>query len=91
MLTSIITVFIHLGISPSERFFLESDYIKRLTDREIKDSFYLEKECRVSADNVIILEKRQFEVPYIYSKQHIKIRYSYDLSEVYVVNVYSGQ
>jgi transposase-like protein len=74
-----------LGISPSERFFLESDYIKRLTDREIKDSFYLEKECRVSADNVIILEKKQFEVPYIYSKQHIKIRYSYDLSEVYVV------
>lgn len=75
-----------LGKTPSERFFMESEYIKRLTSREIKESFYLEKVCKVSIDNVINLEKRQFEVPYIYSKQLIKIRYSYDLTEVYVVN-----
>lgn len=75
-----------LAITPSERFFQESEYIKRLSDKEIKEYFYLEKECKVSNDNVITLEKRQFEVPYIYSKQHIKIRYSYDLKEVFVVN-----
>lgn len=75
-----------LGMTPSERFFSESEYIKRLSDREIRDYFYLEKECKVSADNVIILDKQQYEVPYIYSKQLIKIRYSYDLKDVFVVN-----
>ncbi len=79
------TVHSSLGKTPSERFFLESEYIKRLTDREIKEYFYLEKECKVSIDNIINLEKRQFEVPYIYSKQLIKIRYSYDFTEVFVV------
>lgn len=74
-----------LSMSPSERFFSENEYIKRLSEKEIKECFYLEKECKVSADNVIILEKNQYEVPYVYSKQHIKIRYSYDLHEVFVV------
>lgn len=46
----------------------------------------MERVCRVSADNIIILNKREYEVPYIYSKQRIKIRYAYDLSEVYVVS-----
>lgn len=79
------TIHSSLGKTPSERFFMESEYIKRLTDKEIKEYFYLEKECKVSIDNIINLEKRQFEVPYIYSKQLIKIRYSYDFKEVFVV------
>ncbi len=75
-----------LGMSPGERFFSEPQYIIRLPEKKIKESFFLEKRCRVSADNVIILDKRQYEVPYIYSKQRITIRYAHDLSEVYVVN-----
>ncbi|MDD4388541.1 MAG: DDE-type integrase/transposase/recombinase [Bacilli bacterium] len=74
-----------IGMTPIERFFSEPQHIKRLTEKKIKESFLLEKECRVSADNIIILDKRQYEVPYIYSKQRIKIRYAHDLSEVYVV------
>lgn len=75
-----------LGMTPSERFFSESQYIKRLSDQEVRDYFYLEKECKVSSDNVIILNKHQYEVLYNYSKQLIKIRYSYDLKDVFVVN-----
>lgn len=80
------TIHSSLGMTPSERFFSESEYIKRLSEREVRECFYLEKECKVSADNVIILDKHQYEVPYIYSKQLIKIRYSYDLKDVFVVN-----
>ena len=75
-----------LGITPVERFFQENEYIKRLSDKEIKEYFYLEKKCKVSIDNIITLEKHQYEVPYIYSKQLIKIRFNYDLSEVFVVD-----
>lgn len=76
-----------IDMTPSERFFQESDYIKRLSDKQIRESFFLEKECKVSADNIIILDKMQYEVPYRYSKQRIRIRFSYDLQEVYVVNL----
>lgn len=75
-----------LGMTPVERFFQESEYIKRLTDKQLKEGFYLEVDCKVSSDNVITLEKNHYEVPYIYCKQKIKIRYSHDLKEVFVVN-----
>ncbi len=74
-----------IKMTPNERFFKESEYIKRLTEKQIKESFFLEDDKKVSADNIITLDKKQYEVPYKYSKQRIKIRYSYDLSEVYVV------
>ena len=75
-----------IDMTPSERFFQESEYIKRLSDKQSKESFFLERDCKVSADNIIILDKMLYEVPYRYSKQKIKIRYSYDLKDVYVVN-----
>lgn len=80
------TVHSSLGITPSERFFEESDYIKRLSDKQVKESFYLEIDRKVSSDNIVIIEKKQYEVPYRFNKQNIKLRYSYDLKEVYIVN-----
>jgi len=76
-----------LGMTPSERFFMETEHIIRLSPEKIKTSFLLEKVCRVSADNIIILNKKEYEVPYVYSKQRIKIRYASDLSKVYVVSL----
>jgi hypothetical protein len=74
-----------LGITPSERFFKESEYIRRLSDKQLKESFYLEIDRKVSADNIVTIDKKQYEVPYRFNKQNIKIRYSYDLSEVFIV------
>lgn len=78
------------GLSPQDRFFTESHIIKRLSDEEIEKAFLLEYERRVSADNVIVLNEVEYEVDYRYSKQRITLRYSPDLSKIYVVDKTTG-
>jgi len=79
------------GKSPQERFFEESYIIKRLSEDEIDKAFLLEYERRVSADNVIVLDETEYEVPYKYAKQRITLRYSADFKKVYVVDKLSGE
>jgi len=74
------------GLSPQDRFFNESHMIKRLTVEQIEQSFLLEYERRVSADNVVMINETEYEVDYRYSKQKITLRYSPDLSKIYVVD-----
>ena len=73
------------GRSPQDRFFEESQRIHRLTQDEIERFFLLEIERRVSADSVVMIEKKEYEVHYRYAKQRIRIRYSPDMQKVYVV------
>jgi transposase InsO family protein len=79
------------GLSPEERFFQESHLIKRLTKEQIKYSFLLELECRVTADCVITLFKTEYEVDYRFAKQRILVRCSPDLKEVYALDQVSGE
>lgn len=44
------------GLTPTDRFFEESYLIKRLSDNDLKYSFLLETERRVSADNVVTID-----------------------------------
>lgn len=79
------------GLSPQDRFFKESHMIKRLTEEQIEKSFLLEYERRVSADNVIMIDETEYEVDYRYSRQRITLRYSPDLSKIYVVDQHTGE
>jgi len=74
------------GLSPQDRFFNESNLIKRLSEEEIEKNFLLEYVRRVSADNVVVLEGVEYEVDYRYSKQRITLRYSPDLSQIFIVD-----
>ncbi|NOW21966.1 DDE-type integrase/transposase/recombinase [Clostridium butyricum] len=78
------------GLSPQDRFFKESHMIKRFSSDEIEISFLLEYERRVSADNVVVIDETEYEVDYRYSKQKITLRYSPDLSKIYVVDKNTG-
>jgi len=78
------------GKAPENRFFDESPRIKRLSDERIQHSFLLEVERRVSADSVVIVEGKDYEVHYRYAKQRIRLRYSPDLSKVFVVDKATG-
>ena len=73
------------GSSPSDRFFSESDRIRRLSDETIQKSFLLEIERRVSADCVITIDQVEYEVDYRFAKQRITLRYSPDMEDIYVV------
>ena len=73
------------GKSPQERFFSEPEFIRRLPEEDIEKDFLLEMERKVSADSVITIGKKEYEVHYRYAKKHIRIRYSPDLKKVFVV------
>lgn len=73
------------GKTPQERFFSEPEQIRRLPDRDIERSFLLEADRRVSADSVIVIDHVEYEVDCRYAKQKLRIRYSPDMKEVYIV------
>ena len=79
------------GASPQDRFFRESHLIKRLPEDRLETAFLLEYERRVSADNVVMIDEIEYEVPYRYSKQKITLRYAPDLSKIYVVDKHTGE
>lgn len=79
------------GLSPIDRFFQESVLIKRLSESQIDHMFLLELERRVSADNVVIIDNVEYEVNYRYSKQRILLRYSPDMTTIFIVDQISGE
>jgi len=73
------------GLSPQDRFFQEPELICRLSDDQIKASFMLEIERRVSADSVIVIDQVEYEVDYRFARQRITLRYTPDMNDIFVV------
>ena len=73
------------GKSPQDRFFLEPEHIRRLSTDELDKAFLLEIERRVSADSVIVIDHVEYEVNYRFAKQRIRLRYSVDMKDVFIV------
>ena len=73
------------GASPQDRFFSEPECIRRLSETEIENSFLLEIERRVSSDSVIVINQTEYEVDYRFARQRIKLRYSPDLKDIFIV------
>lgn len=73
------------GLSPQDRFFSEPERIRQLSDEEIEKSFLLELERRVSSDSVIVIDQVEYEVDYRFAKQRIKLRYSPDMKDIFIV------
>ncbi len=73
------------GKSPQERFFSEPEQIHRLTQEEVDHCFLLEIERRVSSDSVVSIDNTDYEVDCRYARQRIRLRYSPDMKEIYVV------
>lgn len=73
------------GSSPQDRFFSEPERIRRLTDEEIQKHFLLEIERRVSIDCVITIDQIEYEVDYRFARQRVHLRYSADMSSIFIV------
>ena len=73
------------GSTPQDRFFSEPELIKRISDEQIEKSFLLEIERRVSADSVIVIDHVEYEVDYRFARQRVTLRYSPDMSDIYIV------
>lgn len=73
------------GMSPQDRFFSEPEQIRRIPDEKIDKDFLLEIERRVSADSVIVIDQIEYEVDYRFAKQRIRLRYSPDMKDIFIV------
>lgn len=73
------------GKTPQERFFSEPEQIRRLPQEQIDKDFLLEIERRVSADSVIVIDQLEYEVDFRFAKQRIRLRYSPDMKEIFIV------
>ena len=73
------------GKSPLERFFSEPEQIRRLSQEQLDKDFLLEIERRVSADSVIVIDQVEYEVDFRFAKQRIRLRYSPDMKEIFIV------
>lgn len=73
------------GKSPQERFFSEPDFFHRLSGDDLDKHFLLEIERRVSSDSVIVIDQTEYEVDCRFAKQRIKLRYSPDLLDIFIV------
>lgn len=72
------------GSSPSDRFYSEPEYIRRIDQRALDEYFLLELDRTVSADGVIQIDKVEYEVPYKYSSQRIRLRYTPGMEAVFI-------
>ena len=73
------------GMTPQDRFFSEPEQIRRLLADDIDKHFLLEIERRVSADCVIVIDQIEYEVDYRFARQRIRLRYSPDMKDIFVV------
>lgn len=73
------------GKTPQERFFSEPEQIRRLPQEQLDKDFLLEIERRVSADSVIVIDQIAYEVDFRFAKQRIRLRYSPDMKEIFIV------
>lgn len=73
------------GMSPQDRFFSEPEQIRRLSSDDIDKAFLLEIERRVSADCVIVIDQTEYEVDCRFARQRIRLRYSPDMKDIFVV------
>lgn len=72
------------GQTPHDRFFKENNLIHYLDEEKINKDFMFEDIRKVSIDNVIVIDNIQYEVPYRYGNQKVKVRYIPNTKEVYI-------
>lgn len=73
------------GSCPQDRFFSEPEQVRRLSEEQIGQDFLLEIDRRVSPDSVIIIDRTEYEVDCRFARQRIRLRYSADMEEIFVV------
>ena len=73
------------GKTPQERFFSEPEQILRLPQEQLDKDFLMEIQRRVSSDSVILIDQVEYEVDFRFAKQRIRLRYSPDMKDIFIV------
>lgn len=74
------------GLTPMERYLKEVDLVKKLDETSLEKDFLFEIERRVSVDNIVTIDNKEYEVPAVYSSKKVRIKYLDPEDGVFIVD-----
>lgn len=74
------------GLTPMERYLKEVELVKKIDEYSLEKDFLFEIERRVSIDNIIVIDNKEYEVPAVYSSKKVKIKYLDPKDGVFIVD-----
>ena len=74
------------GLTPMERYLKEADLVKKLDETSLEKDFLFEIERRVSIDNIVVIDNKEYEVPAVYSSKKVRIKYLDPKDGVFIVD-----
>ena len=74
------------GLTPMERYLKEVELVKKIDEYSLEKDFLFEIERRVSIDNIVVIDNKEYEVPAVYSSKKVRIRYLDPKDGVFIVD-----
>ena len=74
------------GLTPMERYLKEADLVKKLDETSLEKDFLFEIERRVSIDNIIVIDNKEYEVLAVYSSKKVRIKYLDPKDGVFIID-----
>lgn len=74
------------GLTPMERYLKEAELVKKIDEYSLEKDFLFEIERRVSIDNIVVIDNKEYEVPAVYSSKKVKIKYLDPKDGVFIVD-----
>lgn len=74
------------GLTPMERYLQEIELVKKINDASLQQDFLFEIERKVSVDNIVVIENKEYEVPAVYSSRKVRIRYLDPKDGIFVID-----
>lgn len=74
------------GLTPMERYLKEVELVKKIDEYSLEKDFLFEIERRVSIDNIVVIDNKEYEVPAVYSSKKVRIKYLDPNDGVFIVD-----
>ena len=74
------------GLTPMQRYLKEVELVKKIDEYSLEKDFLFEIERRVSIDNIVVIDNKEYEVPAVYSSKKVKIKYLDPKDGVFIVD-----
>ena len=74
------------GLTPMERYLKEAELVKKIDEYSLEKDFLFEIERRVSIDNIVVIDNKEYEVPAVYSSKKVRIKYLDPKDGVFIVD-----
>lgn len=74
------------GLTPMERYLKEDELVKKIDDDSLEKDFLFEIERKVSIDNIVVIDNKEYEVPAVYSSKKVRIKYLNPNEGIFIID-----